>query len=228
MNTAPARRRCMIGIRQKAVILVFFLLAEVSTAATMGFFRICLADGNVVPPEANPNANSGGSSALSPNGVRPAFPIVANAGFISLGRLISAGAGAGVSSGRIRVVALGRYYRFQNNHILFEGTRWTQVRAYEASLWVQQKLVDSRVSIILGGGLGPAEYVLNDRGLLYSERHRAWSGSAGVGYGPAFLLLGYSGPKKWLQAAGTPRFNAGGQVSVSLGLAFDVATLIWD
>jgi hypothetical protein len=123
---------------------------------------------------------------------------------------------------------LGGYSRrvYKDEYEFGDGKRWSKLVAIEGTAWAALRPTNSRL-FRLGAlvSAGPGAYTLNSFGRRYSQQTFSWSVHAGPGYGPAFLLLGVSGPIITTRAA-EGVFRSSLVTVLSLNMTFDLLTFL--
>jgi hypothetical protein len=158
----------------------------------------------------------------------PALLLRGSAGLaFPFGSLLSAGLGAGWRWTTLEVGLLGGYSRrVQNEIVLWDGERWTRTLTWEGTAWAAVRPSSSRLfrlAALVSAGRGT--FTRNDLGQRYATDTLSWTVGAGPGIGPAFLLLGVSGPAVTVPYD-RPAFHDSLAVHLSLNLTLDLLTAL--
>jgi hypothetical protein len=108
------------------------------------------------------------------------------------------------------------------------GERYAITHGAEASAWVAFRLPALprwRLAGVASAGRG--RYALYDLdGQTYRRSIVTWTGAAGVGYGPAFVLFGFTGPSVKVRGApDAPGLGTERMALVSLNVVFDLLSI---
>jgi hypothetical protein len=157
-------------------------------------------------------------------GGHPVIVARACAGLTTLGYLLCAGAGGGWSTDKLQLAVLVGYSRLRLDHVVFgPGERWSEMRSFDGTLCAAISPAPAgRLRFAATTSVGRGRHVLESFGTRHVDHVVSWSASAGVGYGPAFLMVGVAGP----DVSNTPAngtITTGRAFLVTLNLLFEVS-----
>lgn len=154
----------------------------------------------------------------------PAILVRGCAGLAFFGSHFCAGVGAGWAWPKLEVGALAGYSRLRMDYIVLgPGERYTLMNSFEGSGWIAfrgSSALPWRAAALFG--LGGRRFTLDDFGDRYRKNTFVWSAAAGPGLGPAFVLLGLTGPRVPIRNSSGLRLDQDIAVHFSLNVVLDL------
>ena len=146
------------------------------------------------------------------------------AGIALFGSHFCGGIGAGWNRPQLEVGLLAGYSRIRSDHIVFgPGERYALMHSFEGSAWVALRhRPDTQWRVATVVGLGRRNFTFHDFSEIHRRRTLVWSAAAGPGFGPAFVLLGMTGPAVTTTNSVGLRLRTSIVVHVSLNVVLDV------